>query len=94
MSTSLAIEMGMKNHELVPTVLISKIAGFKSGPGIAYKIIKGLHRNKLVYHESKKCKLHIASRASHIVHVWPWSDERSMCSCSHVILLFTSMNDV
>ena len=50
-----AIEMGMKNHELVPTTLIARIAGLKKGG--AYKVIKLLHRNKLVFHENKKCTL-------------------------------------
>ena len=47
-----AVEMGMKNHELVPTQLICQIAGLKKGG--ARKLIGNLHRNKLLYHESKK----------------------------------------
>jgi len=47
-----AVEMGSKNHEVVPTALIAKIAGLKSGN--AFKIIQMLHRNKLLYHDAKK----------------------------------------
>jgi len=46
-----AVEMGMKNHELVPTTLICRIAGLKGGG--AFKIIAQLHKNKLIFHESK-----------------------------------------
>ena len=53
-----AIEMGMKNHELVPTPLICTIAGLSAGPGAAFKIINTLHRNKLIYHENKTCPQH------------------------------------
>lgn len=45
-----AIEMGMKNHELVPTELIENIAGIKNG---CYKIIQKLHKYKLIFHDSK-----------------------------------------
>jgi len=48
----LAVEMGMKNHEFVPTPLINSIAKLKRGG--SYKFLNLLHRNKLVYHESKK----------------------------------------
>ena len=51
-----AIEMGMKNHELVPTPLICTIAALSAGPGAAFKIINTLHRNKLIYHENKVCQ--------------------------------------
>lgn len=48
-----AIEMGQKNHELVPTPLICRIAGLKGGG--AFKIIINLlHKNKLIFHESKQ----------------------------------------
>lgn len=47
-----AVEMGMKNHDLVPTPLICKIAGLKAGG--AFKHIGSLHRNKLIVHENKK----------------------------------------
>ncbi len=49
-----AVEMGMKNHEIVPTQLIARIAGLKSG--MAFKIIAILHKNKLIYHENTKCE--------------------------------------
>lgn len=45
-----AIEMGMKNHDLVPTELIENIAGIKNG---CYKVIQKLHKYKLIYHDSK-----------------------------------------
>ena len=45
-----AIEMGMKNHELVPTSLIEAIAQMKRGN--CFKIINDLHKHKLVTHNS------------------------------------------
>ncbi|PRP78245.1 hypothetical protein PROFUN_02222 [Planoprotostelium fungivorum] len=47
-----AIEIGMKNHELVPTSLIIQIAHVKHGG--TKKAITTLHKNKLVWHDSKK----------------------------------------
>jgi RIO kinase 2 len=44
-----SIEMGMKNHELVPTQLIHAIAQLKHGG--AAKAIAAVHKHKLVYHE-------------------------------------------
>jgi len=44
-----AIEMGMKNHELVPTELIETISGIRAG---CYKAIQQLHKWKLVRHDS------------------------------------------
>jgi len=55
----LAVEMGMKNHEFVPTQLINSIAKLKRGG--AFKFLNLLHRNKLVYHESKKCKYYTST---------------------------------
>eukprot|EP00308_Calcidiscus_leptoporus_P024341 CAMPEP_0119398156 /NCGR_PEP_ID=MMETSP1334-20130426/140701_1 /TAXON_ID=127549 /ORGANISM="Calcidiscus leptoporus, Strain RCC1130" /LENGTH=585 /DNA_ID=CAMNT_0007422013 /DNA_START=182 /DNA_END=1939 /DNA_ORIENTATION=+ len=46
-----AVEMGMKNHELVPTPLIESISGLKRGG--AFKYVKLLCKNKLVAHQSK-----------------------------------------
>ena len=46
-----ATEMGMKNHEIVPTALIEGISGLKRGG--AFKMIKLLHKHKLVSHASK-----------------------------------------
>lgn len=57
-----AVEMGMKNHELVPTKLISKIASLHRGG--AFRCIKRLHKFKLVYHESKICKNFLCSTSS------------------------------
>ncbi|ELR22387.1 RIO1 family protein [Acanthamoeba castellanii str. Neff] len=47
-----AIELGQKNHELVPTPLINSIAKLKRGG--TYKYISMLHKNKLIAHEAKK----------------------------------------
>ncbi|KAI5084751.1 hypothetical protein GOP47_0000920 [Adiantum capillus-veneris] len=47
-----AVEMGMKNHEIVPTELIDRIAGLKHGG--TYKNVKTLLRHKLVHHDSSK----------------------------------------
>jgi RIO kinase 2 len=44
--------MGQKNHELVPTPLICRIAGLKSGG--AFKVINSLHKNKLLFHQSEQ----------------------------------------
>lgn len=46
-----ACEMGMKNHEVVPSALIESISGLKRGG--AYKLIRLLAKNKLVAHSSK-----------------------------------------
>lgn len=46
-----AIEMGMKNHQLVPTDLIARIAALKRG-GI-HKCISHLAKNRLIVHENK-----------------------------------------
>lgn len=62
-----AVEMGMKNHDLVPTVLINSLSNLKFGTGTTiailmpsggtYKSLTTLHKNKLIYHESKPCVL-------------------------------------
>jgi len=46
--TLTAIELGMKNHELVPTTLIVTLARLKHGG--AKKAIEVLHKNKLLWH--------------------------------------------
>jgi RIO-like serine/threonine protein kinase len=48
-----AVEMGMKNHEIVPAELVDRIAGLKHGG--AFKNMKTLLRHKLVHHDSSKC---------------------------------------
>jgi RIO kinase 2 len=48
-----AVEMGMKNHELVPVPLIANIASLKHGG--AEKIIQVLLKHKLVAHDRRKC---------------------------------------
>lgn len=48
-----AIELGMKNHEFVPTQLIESLA--KLTRGGTFKAIIQVHKNKLVYHDRKKC---------------------------------------
>ena len=47
-----SVEMGMKNHELVPVELINSISGLKHGG--AYKYIRELLKHKLVHHENQK----------------------------------------
>jgi RIO kinase 2 len=49
-----AIELGMKNHDLVPTDLIVKIG--KLHRGGTFKAISNLHKHKLIYHEAKICE--------------------------------------
>ena len=44
-----AVEMGMKNHELVPGSLIASIASIRGG-GV-HKILKELSKNRLVSYE-------------------------------------------
>jgi len=46
-----ALEMGMRNHDLVPTTLIGAIAGLRHG-GV-HKILSHLLQNKLIVHERK-----------------------------------------
>ncbi|KNC53496.1 atypical/RIO/RIO2 protein kinase [Thecamonas trahens ATCC 50062] len=46
-----AVEMGMKNHQYVPTELISSISGLKHG-GV-YKLLGTLAKHKLVHHEQR-----------------------------------------
>lgn len=49
------IEMGMKNHELVPAMLAASIANLKSG-GV-HKLLRELCKHKLLsYERGKKCK--------------------------------------
>ena len=47
-----SVEMGMKNHELVPVELINAISGLKHGG--AYKFIRELLKHKLVHHDNSK----------------------------------------
>ncbi|KAL5553598.1 hypothetical protein UlMin_040999 [Ulmus minor] len=47
-----AVEMGMKNHELVPSELIHRIASLKHGG--TYKVLKNLLKYKLLHHDSSK----------------------------------------
>lgn len=47
-----AIEMGMRNHELVPIPLISAISGLRHGGYM--KSLKEVHKNKLVHKETKR----------------------------------------
>lgn len=53
----LQIEMGMKNHELVPGSLIAQIANLRHG-GV-HKLLKELSKHRLVsYERGKHCKYH------------------------------------
>lgn len=45
-----AVEMGMKNHEIVPIALLSQIASLKHGG--CHKILKELVKNKLLVYEN------------------------------------------
>jgi RIO kinase 2 len=47
-----AVEMGMRNHDLVPVALIAAISGLKHG-GTA-KSLKEAHKHKLVHREAKR----------------------------------------
>jgi RIO kinase 2 len=47
-----AVEMGMKNHHLVPTPLIERIASLRHGG--TKKLLENLLRLKLLHHDSKK----------------------------------------
>lgn len=47
-----AVEMGMKNHEIVPAELVDRIAGLKHGG--TYNNLRTLLRHKLVHHDSSK----------------------------------------
>ena len=47
-----AVEMGMKNHDLVPAELAVSIAGLRHGG--AHKLLGTLLRHKLVAHDRKK----------------------------------------
>ncbi|CAI9108224.1 OLC1v1007778C1 [Oldenlandia corymbosa var. corymbosa] len=47
-----AVEMGMRNHEIVPTQLIDRIASLKHGG--TYKVLKNLLKHKLLHHDSSK----------------------------------------
>lgn len=47
-----AVEMGMRNHELVPIPLISTISGLRHGGYM--KSLKEIHKNKLVHKETKR----------------------------------------
>ncbi|CAN0891317.1 Serine/threonine-protein kinase RIO2 [Linum grandiflorum] len=47
-----AVEMGQRNHEIVPAELIARIACLKHGG--TYKVLKNLLKHKLVHHDSSK----------------------------------------
>eukprot|EP00064_Thunnus_orientalis_P020511 superscaffoldBa00005674_g20649 len=47
-----AVEMGMKNHEIVPVSLVSSIASLKHGG--CNKILRELVKHKLVVYERTK----------------------------------------
>ncbi len=47
-----AIEMGMRNHEIVPVGLIGSIAKLKRGN--TFKIIQNLLKHKLIEHNNSK----------------------------------------
>lgn len=47
-----AVEMGMRNHEIVPSELIHRIASLKHGG--TYKVLKNLLKHKLLHHDASK----------------------------------------
>uniref|UniRef100_A0A803LX78 Serine/threonine-protein kinase RIO2 n=1 Tax=Chenopodium quinoa TaxID=63459 RepID=A0A803LX78_CHEQI len=47
-----AVEMGMRNHEIVPSELIARIASLKHGG--TYKVLKNLLKHKLLHHDASK----------------------------------------
>ncbi|KAF3329389.1 serine/threonine-protein kinase rio2 isoform X2 [Carex littledalei] len=47
-----AVELGMRNHEIVPAELVDRIARLKHGG--TYKLLKNLLKHKLVHHDSSK----------------------------------------
>ncbi|KAJ8755148.1 hypothetical protein K2173_018946 [Erythroxylum novogranatense] len=47
-----AVEMGMRNHEIVPSELIDRIASLRHGG--TYKVLKNLLKHKLLHHDSSK----------------------------------------
>ncbi|OIT27942.1 hypothetical protein A4A49_34326 [Nicotiana attenuata] len=47
-----AVEMGMRNHEIVPSELIDRIASLKHGG--SYKVLKNLLKHKFVHHDASK----------------------------------------
>ncbi|XP_023758654.1 serine/threonine-protein kinase rio2 [Lactuca sativa] len=47
-----AVEMGMRNHEIVPVELIDRIASLRHGG--TYKVLKNLLKHKLLHHDSSK----------------------------------------
>ncbi|KAE8022763.1 hypothetical protein FH972_008538 [Carpinus fangiana] len=47
-----AVELGMRNHEIVPAELIDRIASLKHGG--TYKVLKNLLKHKLLHHDSSK----------------------------------------
>eukprot|EP00879_Flechtneria_rotunda_P027097 GHRR01028964.1.p1 GENE.GHRR01028964.1~~GHRR01028964.1.p1 ORF type:complete len:171 (+),score=54.19 GHRR01028964.1:198-710(+) len=47
-----AVEMGQKNHEIVPMQLVDSISGLKHGG--AFRCLKTLLQHKLVHHEGHK----------------------------------------
>uniref|UniRef100_A0A7S1PIJ9 Serine/threonine-protein kinase RIO2 n=1 Tax=Percolomonas cosmopolitus TaxID=63605 RepID=A0A7S1PIJ9_9EUKA len=49
--TLLSIELGMRNHDLVPTTLIERLADLRHGG--TRKCLKSLARKKLIHHDSK-----------------------------------------
>lgn len=50
--TLTAVEMGQKNHEIVPAQLVDTIAGLKHGG--TFKCLRNLLRHKLVHHDGQK----------------------------------------
>ncbi|KAK1432239.1 hypothetical protein QVD17_09134 [Tagetes erecta] len=47
-----AVEMGMRNHEIVPAELIDRIASLRHGG--TYKVLRNLLKHKLLHHDGSK----------------------------------------
>jgi RIO kinase 2 len=47
-----AIEMGMRNHEFVPTSLIASVSAMNQGR--LYRILSQLHRFRLIVRETRQ----------------------------------------
>ena len=85
------VEMGMKNHEIVPAPLIASIAGLKHGG--CHKVLKEIAKHKLVAYEHGGKKgmylLMICSFSHIILALLPETLLLFVLNVSHVIILLT-----
>lgn len=59
---SLQLELGSRNHDVVPVQLVASISGL--GKSVVIKILKELVRNKLISYETSMCMLVLACQCS------------------------------